>query len=387
MKSIATDYLQQMIDVRRHLHMYPEKSFEAHETKQYILKQLERYDDIEIISPIGDTLSILATIGTKKPHIAFRADFDALPIPDEKDVPYRSKNDGISHACGHDAHTATLLGLVDVVYANRDKLNGAVSFIFQDSEELLPGSAKRIVESGVLKDIDKVYGQHYWSQIDLNTVEVCEGELISSPDAFNITIIGSGGHAAYPHTTVDPVVIASEVIIGLQSIVSRQLSPLDKAVFSFGVVDGGNAFNVIPGKVSIRGTTRSFDKEISNKVKDIVERESKYIAEKRGAQAEVDYVQGFPAVINHANEAEVVKQSVESVELNYKKATPLMIGEDFSYYLNEFPGAFFLTGSRSDEATGYAHHSSTFDIDERAMLNGLSVFMKILENEGVVEWN
>lgn len=387
MKSIVASYLPQMIDIRRYLHMHPEISFVAHETHKFILKQLEQYEDLVIQAPIGDTLSIIATIGDAHPHIAFRADFDALPIPDEKDVPYRSKNPGISHACGHDAHTATLLTLLDVVYKNRAQLNGAVSFIFQDSEELLPGSAKRIVESGVLNPVDKVYGQHYWSQIDLDTVEVCKNEIIASPDVFNITITGSGGHAAYPHTTIDPIVIASEVIISLQSIVSRQLSPLDKAVVSFGMVDGGKAFNVIPGKVMLKGTCRTFDGEVSKKIKEIMTRECEFIAEKRGAHAEVEYVHGFPALINHADEADIVRQSIQDADLNYVEATPLMIGEDFSYYLQEKPGAFFLTGSSSDDATSVPHHAATFDLDERAMLNGLSVFMKILENEGVIVWS
>lgn len=310
-----------------------------------------------------------------------------MPIPDEKDVEYRSKRPGLSHACGHDAHTSTLLALLDAVYTHRESLNGAVSFIFQDSEELLPGSAKRIVESGVLDDVDKIYGQHYWSQIDLGTVEVCKDEIIASPDAFSITIFGSGGHAAYPQTTVDPVVIASEIIISLQSIVSRQLSPLDKAVMSFGVVDGGNAFNVIPGKVTLKGTSRTFDKAVSKKIRDIMERECAFIAEKRGGRAEVDYVHGFPALINHDDEADVVQQSIIDADLNYVEARPLMIGEDFSYYTEHKPGAFFLTGSSSDESNTHPHHSSKFDIDERAMLNGLNVFMKILENEGVVSWN
>lgn len=386
MKSIAATYSDRLIKTRRYLHQHPEVSFKATQTHTYILNQLKQYDDIKIQAPVGNTLSIIATIGENHPHLAFRADFDALPIPDEKDVPYRSLNEGVSHACGHDAHTSTLLAFLDAVYQHRHKLKGAISFIFQDTEEVLPGTAKAILETGALESVDKVYGQHYWSQIDLDTVEVCAGELIASADRFEINIIGSGGHAAYPQTVVDPIVIASELIISLQTIVSRQLSPLDKAVVSFGMVDGGHAFNVIPGTVRLTGTARSFDINISNRIKSIIETESKMIAEKRGARVEIDYVQGYPPVINHEHEADIVASAIEQADLNYVEATPLMIGEDFSYYIESKPGAFFLTGSRSDDATSVPHHASTFDIDERAMVNGLSLFMNIAEIEGVITW-
>lgn len=386
MKSLANTYFERLVETRRYLHQHPELSFKATKTHTYILNKLKKYNGVTIQAPIGETLSILATIGEGHPHIAFRADFDALPIQDEKDVTYRSLNEGVSHACGHDAHTSTLLAFFDAVYHHKDNLTGAVSFIFQDTEEVLPGSAQAIIESGALDNIDKVYGQHYWSQIDLNTVEVCSGELIASADRFEINVIGSGGHAAYPQTVIDPIVIASELIISLQTIVSRQLSPLDKAVVSFGMVDGGHAFNVIPGAVRLTGTVRSFDREKGNQIRSIIETESKMIAEKRGARVEIDYVQGFPPVINHEKEAAVVAAAIEQSDLNYVEATPLMIGEDFSYYVNEKPGAFFLTGSRSDLKTSVAHHASTFDIDERAMVNGLSVFMQIAEQEGVITW-
>ena len=386
---LAESTLPQMIEHRRYLHMHPEESFHEEETYQYILEYLQAYDTLKIREKVGGG-GIRATLGTGSPHIAIRADFDALPIQDEKDVPYKSTVDGIMHACGHDGHTSTLFALLDLVARQEKagKLKGAVSFIFQFAEEIQPGGAVSMVADDVLEGVDKVYGQHYWSQHPTHTVKVKPGPMISSPDYFVITIKGKGGHAAQPHDSVDPVLIAAEVITNLQSIVSRQISPIENAVVTFGKVRAGTAFNIIPDTAEIVGTVRTFKPEIKDQIHEIFQREVEYTAKKRGAEGELLYNYGYPAVINHEREAEVIEKAALELGLPFETAKPLMIGEDFSYYILEKPGAFFLTGSGNhDKNSTYLHHHPMFDLDEDAMISGLSMFMKILEIEQVIEWN
>ncbi|WP_342388017.1 M20 metallopeptidase family protein [Salinicoccus bachuensis] len=384
---IAKTLLPDMVENRRYMHMHPEVSFHEQETYGYILERLKRYSGITIREGVGGG-GLLATIGSAPhPHIAIRADFDALPIQDEKDVPYKSTVDGVMHACGHDAHTSTLLALLELVHRNRDHLKGSVSFIFQFAEEVQPGGAISMVEDGVLDGIDKVYGQHYWSQYPTHQIKTKPGPVISSPDMFTIRIQGKGGHAAQPHNSVDPVVIAAELITNLQTAVSRQVSPLDNAVVTVGKVRAGDAFNVIPDSAELVGTVRTFEHAVKEKIRDIFHEEARLTAEKRGATAEVDYSFGYPAVVNHESEAAIIQQAAEEIGLDFEAAKPLMIGEDFSYYINERPGAFFFTGSGNPEKlSDYVHHHPKFDMDEEAMESGLSMFMKILEIEQVIEW-
>lgn len=391
-KTIASSKLPEMIDNRRYMHMHPEVSFTEKETYQFILGKLKQYPELNIRENVGknnenEGRGIIATIGTGSPHIAVRADFDALPIEDQKDVPYKSQNPGVMHACGHDGHTSTLLGLVDTVVANKVNLKGTVSFIFQYGEEEQPGGARAMVEDGALEGVDKVYGQHYWSQFDTHEIQTRTGALIASPDGFYITIKGSGGHAAYPDLTVDPIVIAAELITNLQTAVSRQISAIDNAVVTIGSVRGGDAFNVIPDTVKIVGTVRTFKQEVKEKIHDIFKKEVEYTTKKRGASAEMKYQFGYPAVINHETEAEVIENAAKELGLPYKEAEPLMIGEDFSYYILDKPGAFFYTGvGNAEKKSTPAHHTDMFDIDEDAMESALMMFMKILEMEAVIKW-
>lgn len=386
---IAEALLPKMTEQRRYLHMHPEVSFQEEETYKYILKYLQQYDNLKIRENVGGQ-GLLATLGEGRPHIAIRADFDALPIQDEKDVPYKSTVPGVMHACGHDGHTSTLFALLDLL-AEREKsgsLKGTVSLIFQFAEEIQPGGAVSMVRDDVLKGVDKVYGQHYWSQYPVHTVKTKPGPIISSPDYFVITINGKGGHAAQPHDSIDPVLIAAEMITNLQSVVSRQISPIDNAVVTFGKVRAGTAFNIIPDTAEIVGTVRTFKPEIKDRIHEIFRNEVEYTAKKRGAEGELLYNYGYPAVINHESEAEVIEKAALELGLPFETAKPLMIGEDFSYYLQEKPGAFFLTGSgNEDKNSTYVHHHSMFDLDEDAMVSGLSMFMKILELEEVIEWN
>ncbi len=386
---LAESILPKMIEHRRYLHMHPEVSFHEEETYKYILQYLQQYDDLKIRENVGGK-GLLATFGEGHPHIAIRADFDALPIQDDKNVPYKSTVDGVMHACGHDGHTSTLFALLDILNEQQaaGNLNGAVSFIFQFAEEVQPGGAVSMVQDNVLDGVDKVYGQHYWSQYPTHTIKAKPGPIISSPDYFVITINGKGGHAAHPHDAVDPVLIAAEIITNLQSVVSRQVSPMDNAVVTFGKVSAGTAFNIIPETAEIVGTVRTFKPEIKDKIYEIFQNEVAYTAKKRGAEGDLYYNYGYPAVINHDAEADVIEQAAKGLGLPFETAKPLMIGEDFSYYILEKPGAFFFTGSgNNDKQSNYVHHHSMFDLDEDAMVSGLSMFMKILELEQVIKWN
>lgn len=391
-KDIAAAKLPEMVTNRRHMHMHPEVSFTEKETYQFILGKLKQHPELNIRENVGrndenEGAGIVASIGSGSPHIAVRADFDALPIEDQKDVPYKSQNPGAMHACGHDGHTSTLLGLVDTVVANKANLSGTVSFIFQYGEEEQPGGAKAMVEDNALQGVDKVYGQHYWSQFSTHEVQTKPGAMIASPDGFYITLQGSGGHAAYPDLTVDPIVIAAELITNLQTAVSRQISPIENAVVTVGSVRGGDAFNVIPDTVKIVGTVRTFKQEVKEKIYEIFKNEVEYTTKKRGATADMKYTFGYPAVINHEEESKVIEAAAKDLGLPFKEADPLMIGEDFSYYILDKPGAFFYTGTgNEDKKTTPAHHTDMFDIDEDAMETALMMFMKILEKEAVIKW-
>ncbi|WP_020007573.1 M20 metallopeptidase family protein [Salinicoccus albus] len=386
-QKIAEAILPEMIDTRRYLHMHPEVSFHEKKTYQYILERLSHYPEVTVREGVGGG-GLLATIGrAPHPHIAIRADFDGLAIQDQKDVPYKSTVDGVMHACGHDGHTSTLLALLETVNANKDKLKGSISFLFQFAEEVQPGGARAMIADGVLKDIDKIYGQHYWSQYRTGLIKTKPGPIIASPDYFEIKIKGKGGHAARPEDAADPIVIAAELITNLQTIVSRQVAPMDNAVVTIGMVEAGNAFNVIPDTAKLTGTVRTFKQDVKENIRDIFEKEANLTAEKRGASAEIYYQFGYPAVINHEAEAGVIRQAAADLGVEYEEAKPLMIGEDFSYYINERPGSFFFTGSGNhDKLSDFVHHHPKFDLDEEAMLNGLSMFMKILEIEQVIEW-
>ncbi|UTH13679.1 amidohydrolase [Macrococcus equipercicus] len=373
-----------LIAQRRYLHMHPELSFHETETYQYIRRHLTSLPNLELREQVGGHGIVAKITGGTGPTIAFRADFDALPIQDEKEVPYQSTVKNVMHACGHDGHTSTLLSLATILSAHQSELSGSVVLLFQFAEELAPGGARPMVDDGALDGVDAVYGNHFWSQFETNTIHSAAGPLMASPDMFNITIYGRGGHGAKPHTTIDAVVVMAEFIMNIQTIVARNVNPIDNAVLTIGKVTAGNTFNVISDRASCSGTVRTFNADVQQTIRTALENELKGLAVSKGITYELNYVTGYPPVVNHEAGYEVIKRAAARAGLDFDDAPPMMIGEDFSYYLLEKPGAFFLTGSGNEEKTTAPHHHPLFDLDEDAMSGALTMFLAILEEEGVI---
>lgn len=365
--SIDQSY-DEMVEIRRYLHQYPELSFHEEETAQYIASFYEKLG-IPYETKIGGN-GVIATLKGGKPGktIALRADFDALPIDDEKDVAYKSTVPGVMHACGHDGHTATLLILAKVMQSFQEQLEGTIVFLHQHAEEITPGGANSIVKTGKLDHVDAIFGNHLWATTDLGKIETKPGVFMAGTDRFDITIKGKGGHGAYPHETKDAIVIAAELISKLQTIISRNIDPLKTAVITIGQVNAGSSFNVIAGEATIVGTVRYLEKETQQNVKEKMEQIVYGVCQTNGADVDYVYSEGYPPVDNHAAETNLVFSTSEQIdEINQAvEVAPQMGGEDFAYYLEHKPGAFFFTGAKKagNEAP---HHHPMFDIDEKAM--------------------
>lgn len=359
---------EDMVVIRRHLHMNPELSFKEEKTAQYIH---DFYADlgIEVRKGVGGN-GVVARVSGGRPGktVALRADFDALPIQDEKDVAYKSTVPGVMHACGHDGHTATLLQLAKAIHELHEDLAGDYVFIHQHAEEFAPGGAISMIEDGCLDGVDAIFGTHLWSLTPLGTIEYLTGPVMAAADRFDIKIQGAGGHGAAPHQTKDAIVIGAQLVMNLQQLVSRRVDPIDSAVLSIGSFVAQNAFNVIADSAKLGGTVRTFNPDIRH----LMEREMKRVVDgtalANDCTIDFEYVRGYPAVVNHKAETEFLKTVAEGIlgVESVVESTPQMGGEDFAYYLEKVPGTFFFTGAKPDNP--YPHHHPKFDIDENAML-------------------
>jgi len=365
---------------RRHLHRHPELSFEEKNTALFIAEKLRSFG-LSVKTQIGGH-GIVAELEGKEPGktIALRADFDALPIHEENDTAYTSENPGVMHACGHDGHTAALLGTAQMLSKYKEQLKGKILFVFQPAEEKPPGGAKYMIEEGILDNVDYVFAAHLASELPLGQVAVGAGYQMAAVDKFEITIKGHGGHGARPNEAIDPIVIGSEIVQSLQKIVSRRVDPLKSAVVTLGVFQAGAAFNVIPDEAKIEGTVRTFDED----VRDLVEKEIHSIvngiANANHANCEIDFLRGYPSLFNHPEETATVNRILKEIfnEEEVVALEPSMGAEDFAYFLKEKPGTYFRVGSRNEsESTHYPHHHPKFDIDEKALLNIEKAFIKI----------
>lgn len=364
-------HFDEMVSLRRHLHENPELSFEEIETPK-LIAEFHRKLGHDVHEHVGER-GVVAILKGKKPGktVALRADFDALPIQDEKDVPYKSKKAGVMHACGHDGHTASLLGLAKALHSMKEELCGTIVFIHQHAEELAPGGAIAMINDGCLDGVDYIFGTHLWATEPLGKIQYKSGPTMAASDRFEITIQGKGGHGAKPHETKDSIVIGAQLVLNLQQIVSRRVSPMDSAVISVGSFEGKNAFNVIADSVKIIGTARSFDEKVQSLLEQEIQRVVDGVCLSGDVKGTLQYKRGYPALINHHDEAiqvATLAKDVPGVEV-VEDMIPQMGGEDFSYYLQHVKGAFFFTGAKNPEwEHAYPHHHPRFDIDERALL-------------------
>jgi amidohydrolase len=373
---------ESIIGYRRHFHMHPELGFEEEETARYILEQISAVD-LQIDHPVAKTGLVATMRNGKGPCIALRADMDALPLQETGGLSFKSVNDGVMHACGHDGHMAILLGTLLALDGNRDQWRGTVKFIFQPAEEG-EGGAQKMVHAGVLKDpdVEAIFGLHLWNYQTYGTIGVKSGPVLASADSFEISVRGKGGHGAMPQGTVDAVYVAAQLIVSLQSIVSRNLDPLESGVVSIGKIQGGTNFNIIADEVTLRGTARAYREVDRQLIKSRLQAICDGTAAAYNSSIQLDYRDEYPPTVNDPAMTEVVLQSARKVNSQGVGEPFLsMGGEDMAYFLREVPGCFFFIGSSPPDRqpAEVPHHCSHFDFDERSMALGASVFMAMIE--------
>ncbi len=369
----------EMVRLRRHFHMYPELSFEEVETAKYIADYQEELG-LDVRRNVGGN-GVVATLKGGKPGktVAIRADFDALPIDEKNDVPYKSKHKGVMHACGHDAHTAIALGISKVLVEMKDDLEGNVVFIHQHAEEKDPGGAKAMIEDGALRDgVDVIFATHMENYIPVDHILHNNEYVLSSADDFTIEIKGNGGHAAFPQDTIDVIAVGSQLTNNLQQVISRKIDPLKSAVLTLGAFQAGDEANVIPEKAILKGTVRTFDKGLRTQIYELIEQMIEHTCKTFGADYELDYNFGSPATKNDHNMNQLLIHAAKDVipEENIIRMEPNLGAEDFSFFLEEVPGTYFFTGSANEEkGFVYPYHHPQFDIDEKSLLNGAKVLV------------
>jgi amidohydrolase len=375
---LAKQYASQFIEVRRHLHAHPELSYQEFRTSKYVQEKLTEYNiPFEIMASTG----VIGLIKGKNPGsriVALRADMDALPIDEQNDVPYKSTNRGVMHACGHDVHTSCLLGAAKVLAETNDQWSGTVKLIFQPGEEKNPGGASLLIKEGVLEypKPEGIFALHVNPQLEVGNLSFRAGKVMASADEIYITISSKGGHAAAPHLTVDTILIASHLIVALQQVISRNNNPLLPSVLSITSVQGGYTTNVIPSEVKVMGTFRAMDEEWRFKAHDIIRKLSTELVHSMGADIHLHIDVGYPAVYNNEQLNEVAKDiAVQYMGAEKVQETEIRLGaEDFGYYSQEIPGCFFRLGT-ANKAKGITAgvHTPLFNIDESSIEIGIGM--------------
>ncbi|MBW4472844.1 MAG: amidohydrolase [Stenomitos rutilans HA7619-LM2] len=368
---------------RRQLHQKPELGFREQLTAAFIAQKLEAWG-IEHQTGIAQT-GVVAVIQGDRPGavLGIRADMDALPIQEENDVPYKSQHDGMMHACGHDGHVTIALGTAYYLSQHRD-FAGTVKIIFQPAEEG-PGGAKPMIEAGVLNhpDVDAIVGLHLWNNLPLGMVGVRSGALMAAVELFNCTILGKGGHGAIPQQTIDSIVVASQVVTALQTIVARNVDPLESAVVTVGKFNAGTAHNVIAATAQMSGTVRYFNPQFDGYFEQRIKQVVSGICQSYGADYKLEYYSLYPPVINDERMANLVRSVAETViesPIGIVPQCQTMGGEDMSFFLQEVPGCYFFLGSaNADKDLAYPHHHPRFNFDETALGMGVEIFARCVE--------
>jgi len=381
-RRLATEIEEEIIAFRRQIHRYPELSSEEFMTTKLIEEKLKE-NNIEY-SKTDLESGVIAIIRGERDGktIALRADIDALPIHEESNLEFASKNDGVMHACGHDIHTAVLMGALLVLNKFKKDIAGNIKFFFQPAEEKI-GGAKMFIEAGALKspEVDAVIGFHTWPDLDSGTIGYKKGAFLASTDELFIDVFGRGGHAAHPDQCVDPILISAHILTKLQSIISRELSPTDSAVVTVGTINAGIASNVIPSSVEMTGTVRTVNKQTHKNIFDKIRRIVSGTAESMGGNVDIRFKKGTPPLVCDSNLVEVIKNSAAELLgqdklIELKK--PSMGGDDFSFYTEKVPGAFFRLGTANeDDNSRLSLHNSKIIFDERSIQTGIKVLSKI----------
>ena len=363
------DYITSL---RREFHKHPEVGLKEYETAKRIEDELDKLNIPQ--KKIGETgvLGIIKGGNSSNKVIAIRADIDGLKVPDDKDVEYKSQNDGYHHACGHDAHTASLLGTAKILKEREKELNGEVRLFFQQAEEIGQG-AKIFIKEGALDGVEEIIGAHVSSHLDVGKVSVTSGPISASCDYFKIVVKGRGGHVSTPHLSIDALYVASQIVVNLQSIVSRQTDPVDTVVVGVGIISGGTIYNAVAEEVVLEGTTRTFTLESRERTNNNVEKIAKNIGEIYGAEVTVEFKDYASPLINDervTKEVEAIANSIlgkENVITNYPKS---LGADDFAEFLLEVPGTYINVGTRNscNSNTSVEHHNHLFDIDEEGLL-------------------
>jgi amidohydrolase len=376
----------QLVEWRRRIHQKPELGFQETLTAEFISQQLTAMG-IDHQTGIAKT-GIVATIRGEKPGgervLAIRADIDALPVQELNQVPYCSQHPGIMHACGHDGHTAIALGTASYLQQHLGDFVGTVKIIFQPAEEG-PGGAKPMIAAGVLKnpDVNAIIGLHLWNNLPLGKIGVRAGALMAAVETFHCTILGKGGHGALPQQTVDSVLVAAQIVNTLQTIVARNVNPLDSAVVTVGELHAGTALNVIADSARMSGTVRYFNPDFQGFFSRRIEQIIAGICQSHGANYELNYVSLYPPVINDATIAELVRAVAEEVietPIGIVPECQTMGGEAMSFFLQEVPGCYFFLGSANpQQKLDYPHHHPRFDFDETALMMGVEIFVRCVE--------
>ncbi len=379
------ELINKAISYRAHIHANPELSFEEFATSDYVKQQLDTLGVAYVVMAGTGVVAVLQGINPNKHCIAFRSELDALPITELNNVPYKSKNQGIMHACGHDVHTACLLAIAE--YLKLDNTwEGTVKLIFQPGEEKDPGGASLLIKEGILEQepkINAIFALHVYPHLTVGTVGTRGGVYMASADEVYITIKGKGGHAATPHLCIDPIMISAQVLTQLQTIVSRNRNPIHPTVLTFGKIVGGTKGNIIPDEVLMEGTLRCMNEEWRMQCFDLIKNQTQAIAKSMGGDAIVEILKGYPCV--HNNEALTVKVNnlLDKNSLINRVDLPIrMTADDFSFYTHKIPGCYIRIGTASKDNKQFTSsvHTATFDIDTDAIPAAMQVIKSIVQN-------
>ncbi len=382
---ILTEEIKQKIILwRRTLHSFPELSWEEAKTSSTIVKVLQEIGNVDI-QTFDKHFGVCATITGSQPGpvIAFRADMDALPIQEETAAAYESKNLGVMHACGHDAHMAIMLGIASIFTKHKENLNGTVKILFQPAEEASPlGGAQAMMKEGLLDGVSAIFGLHVWPEIPCGEICIRSGELMAASDRFKINILGQGAHAGQPQNGVDAMGMAADILQGLGRLRDRQIDPLETATISVGTIHGGDRYNVIAREIVLEGTVRTLGEKVRHDIPKKIQRLLEGMTAAQGGQYKLDYQYGYPMLTNWEEPTNIVIQAAGQIlpaQAIHTNVKPVLAAEDFGRYLTKYPGAFFWLGCAKENGPFYKLHNACFDIDEDA----LSVGVEILYQTGL----